>query len=154
MSEEENVCAICQEVESLETCTELSCGHTFHSHCLVGWFRENPACPLCRDDPVMEPMSVRDRASMVRRFSKTKQAPPELKRLVKTLQTKESKCKDRRQALRDFKKRHLPIFKEWNRLRNAASSAFEAADRALCHVGLYHCDDLPVPPLREARRHH
>ena len=45
-------CAICQE-----SCFEygpthkLECGHTFHTNCIVGWFRSGQkSCPICRDE--------------------------------------------------------------------------------------------------------
>jgi hypothetical protein len=143
-----SICAICQDEECSHTKMRLSCNHVFHAHCLATWFRENSACPLCRDDPVMSPVCVKERAKLVRRFSKSSRAPKDLKRLVKNLQDKEFSRKERKRAYISFKKKHSNILKELNRLRTSMGFAYGSVDNALLKLGVYHCDDMPVPPLR------
>ena len=50
----ENICSIClDEINSKEN-YELRCGHTFHTSCIIRWFREpyvKGKCPLCLDNP-------------------------------------------------------------------------------------------------------
>ena len=43
-------CSICMESILLYKQThKLSCGHTFHSNCIMSWFRsKNNTCPYCR----------------------------------------------------------------------------------------------------------
>lgn len=42
-------CPICQE--GLDDSHDLECGHTFHTNCIVAWFRSGKAsCPVCRDE--------------------------------------------------------------------------------------------------------
>lgn len=47
-------CSIC-----LEACTDaahtLTCGHTFHTQCIVRWLRASNQCPVCRDNPHATP---------------------------------------------------------------------------------------------------
>ncbi|OEL16916.1 hypothetical protein BAE44_0022062 [Dichanthelium oligosanthes] len=50
-------CSIClqdfhradPEVETpLRAMRPMPCSHAFHQHCILGWLRCNPVCPLCR----------------------------------------------------------------------------------------------------------
>lgn len=41
-------CSICYD--SMEYCTELSCGHRFHINCLNHWRTINNTCPMCRTE--------------------------------------------------------------------------------------------------------
>lgn len=145
---QEFTCSICQDEECTHTQMRLGCGHLFHAHCLALWFRENSACPLCRDDPVLEPVCVEERAKHVRRFSKTKRAPKGLKRLVQDLQNKEFSRKERKVACDKFKKKHSKIFKEMSRLKLALRCANDSVSRGMRRLGMYHCDGMPVPPIR------
>ena len=42
-----NECAICLDSMNSQTLT-ISCGHTYHSNCLLNWFEYNMTCPVCR----------------------------------------------------------------------------------------------------------
>jgi hypothetical protein len=42
-----NECAICLDSMNAQTLT-ISCGHTYHSNCLLNWFEYNMTCPVCR----------------------------------------------------------------------------------------------------------
>ena len=46
-----NVCAICLEKIKFDNNIKLKCNHTFHSQCIIKWFRTNKSgqCPCCRD---------------------------------------------------------------------------------------------------------
>jgi len=41
-----------EDVSSLNThCSRrLCCGHSFHTDCILGWFKESDVCPICRAD--------------------------------------------------------------------------------------------------------
>lgn len=42
-------CPICLEAyEASSRLIDLECNHTFHSRCIMEWFRENSTCPVCR----------------------------------------------------------------------------------------------------------
>ena len=50
----ENACSIClQEYDDdTQTYTLDSCGHKFHTKCIVDWFRRASTCPCCRNNNV------------------------------------------------------------------------------------------------------
>ncbi len=52
----ENQCSICLEEMDEHSIFELECKHTFHTKCIVGWFRttDKKTCPMCRDNPNKE----------------------------------------------------------------------------------------------------
>lgn len=54
---DDGICTVCLDTMTDEKQTvTLSCGHTFHSKCVVDVFRRGDSrCPLCRDDPHAEP---------------------------------------------------------------------------------------------------
>lgn len=41
-------CSICLEQAIPEKQVTLSCGHSFHHSCAIGWLMENNTCPMCR----------------------------------------------------------------------------------------------------------
>jgi len=42
-------CSVCQcEFELDEEAVKLPCDHTFHSDCILPWFKMNNSCPVCR----------------------------------------------------------------------------------------------------------
>ena len=42
-------CAICQDI--MNDPHDLECGHTFHTSCIVAWFRSGKSsCPICRNE--------------------------------------------------------------------------------------------------------
>ena len=46
-----SICAICaKSMDNEETYTLTECGHTFHTECIINWFRNcNIVCPFCND---------------------------------------------------------------------------------------------------------
>lgn len=43
-----NECSICLEPTNPTTDVTLSCNHTFHHKCAIGWLMTNESCPMCR----------------------------------------------------------------------------------------------------------
>ena len=44
-------CVICQDVfDKLQTIVSFTCGHCFHTECIVQWLYERKRCPLCWSD--------------------------------------------------------------------------------------------------------
>ena len=54
MENEKDVCAICLcDIDDNSVNYSLECNHTFHTKCIMKWFRKsgNGACPCCMDTP-------------------------------------------------------------------------------------------------------
>lgn len=87
---EEQICSICLETMDSQTSLTLEeCTHTFHSTCIVKWFRsQHSSCPQCRGEPnhMMSFMDATLRLKELIRISKTKQAPVKLKQAIQKLE--------------------------------------------------------------------
>ena len=90
-------CAICYEKLSTEqSYTIAECGHTFHTHCIMSWYRcGHSRCPLClgEGDSVPEEMSrpIMSRYREARFIARKKDTLPFLKRTYAHLCTFEAK---------------------------------------------------------------
>ena len=51
--EDDDVCSICLEtLDAPQTSVaKLSCGHSFHPHCVNRWIEDSASCPNCRASP-------------------------------------------------------------------------------------------------------
>ena len=155
----ENICAICQE--GMNECEhKLSCGHIFHSECIIQWFRHGPnSCPLCRDDErenkSRRPLNYFDtwaRSSYLRRKARNKNAPKELKRLVKKLKKKEDKYKNARKTLSNFRKENKEHIKKYRYLRNYTWICQRQEIEARRLVGLFSDIHYPIPIINRTTR--
>jgi len=145
------ICAICRDGLHDESmpCMTLECGHTFHASCACHWFRQgNPACPLCRDNPVLDPMSAVRRSSVVRRYANTRRAPAGLKRKVDTLRRAETKRTTLSRELKELRRSHKEVLVKVNMLRGRLHTCDRRVWQLKADVGLFHCPDVPMPPLR------
>ena len=115
----ESSCAICQNTCNSKSFYKLDCGHSFHSNCLIEAFRRDPRCPLCRDRTGVNRSSsyltMEALFKIKKKLSKRKDAPKELKRLVRMWDKKEQRIKLRKQEHVQWKKSEEG--KEYARLR-------------------------------------
>ena len=124
----ENTCSICLEdmntVSSQEIHTLTECSHKFHNSCIIQWLRTGKSkCPVCRG--VQDEKERRrfawyiDRKNMLRlvlNYSKRKDAPKELVKMVKKYDKAREKQKVCKLELRTFNKAHKDIFKKRGKL--------------------------------------
>jgi hypothetical protein len=115
-------CAIC--MQSLHVQQHISlphCKHTFHSACILEWFRSGaPRCPLCNDTTTQIPRGLGERYKLVRAFSRRKNAPTVLKTYVNRLKKTEKALVGVRRQLRELNHRHgifNEMFKERSKLK-------------------------------------
>uniref|UniRef100_A0A182N4X2 RING-type domain-containing protein n=1 Tax=Anopheles dirus TaxID=7168 RepID=A0A182N4X2_9DIPT len=47
------ICTICWESLEDGSIMATSCGHIFHSQCIVNWTNRSYHCPECRHDPTL-----------------------------------------------------------------------------------------------------
>ena len=102
-TETTNLCSICLS-ELGDNDYTLECNHTFHTKCIVEWFRKSKGnCPLCNDNPGGWPSCqigyfgrdyVNQRCGLIRRkFGRKKNCPIPLKKALDTLKDLETKHK-------------------------------------------------------------
>ena len=113
-------CAICLDEMNPSNSIELEgCTHTFHTKCVVKWFRlGNSECPLCKYVPSRRQLGYHSKQARIRtntRFARHKLAPTALKRLVKRLKRARARRKEHLKQFRVWKKSDTGI--EYKRLR-------------------------------------
>ena len=112
-----NFCSICFTSTDENICTLNECQHSFHTNCILRWFRSgNSSCPCCRSVP-LEPEfgpEKHGRYKFLRKYSNRKEAPKELKNLVEKLKKKEKYLQECNKNIREWKK--TKEGKNWQRL--------------------------------------
>ena len=114
-TETNGLCAIClSDLDNNEY--TLECNHTFHTKCIVEWFRKSKGnCPLCNDNPGGAWPScqigyfgrdyVNQRCGLIRKkFGRKKDCPIQLKKALDTLKDLETKHKVFVQEKKEFMK--------------------------------------------------
>ena len=109
MSNVENLetCAIClSELNDESKIHKIECSHSFHTECIVKWFRLGTAsCPLCNNNPnnLTDEFSffsygsrdyVNERCKTIQKISRRKDSPSELKKEFEKLKKFEADYKD------------------------------------------------------------
>lgn len=132
-----DICAICHEDLTCELYTLPECNHTFHTNCIMTWFRAptgSNKCPLCNNSGVNKlsdldnlHWSERQRAAenykRVRASSRRKDCPKHIKNMIGKLKKIENQQKERIKNFKDFKKTKFPdktadeIYKEYMKFR-------------------------------------
>lgn len=103
-------CSICLEPmeDNDASTTTLECQHTFHSSCLIPWFRRTGACPLCREaadqDERKTFRSMEAMFKLKKSLSRRKDAPKRLKQLVAIHKRKMENVKKAKREYREWKK--------------------------------------------------
>ena len=102
----ETICAICHDPLETNKYTIPECNHEYHTNCIMTWFRTGKnACPLCNNqgiNNIQQMIANTDWAQrrvayenykQLRIFSRKKEAPIELKKMVIRLKKWEKKNK-------------------------------------------------------------
>ena len=133
-----DICAICHESLNDELYTLPECNHTFHTNCIMTWFRAptgNNKCPLCNNSGINKlkdldnlHWSERQRAEenykRVRASSRRKDCPKHIKKMIEKLKKIEKIQKDRSKNFKEFKTTKFPdktaaeIYKEYIKFRS------------------------------------
>tara|TARA_B110000263_G_scaffold172750_1_gene150728 strand:- start:449 stop:784 length:336 start_codon:yes stop_codon:yes gene_type:complete len=103
MTENNNMCVICQENINNNMYELPTCGHKYHINCIISWFREyHSSCPLCNDNGIniteyINYMSLtkkgkEKRVELLKKYcdKKKNEAPRYLKNYIKELQNKKT----------------------------------------------------------------
>jgi len=101
-----DTCTIClARLDEQQTTTLQPCGHSFHTTCIVQWFRSGVSrCPLCNDVGRV-PRGIGERCKLIRAYARKKDAPPTLKSYVRRLKKAEESFADVKGKIRALKQR-------------------------------------------------
>lgn len=151
----EDVCAICMEEEGEQcgACTTLECGHTFHVHCVLHWFRyENSTCPLCRSRrDLMHANALTDaqRVGLLRRQKNT--LPTRQRRDLAKLDEASMKMREARVSLRRLRMEHRGIFKTERALQRSIINFEVTRDRLQEKLATSHVTGVPYMRWEDER---
>lgn len=96
-----------------------SCNHTFHTECILNWFRSgHRTCPLCRDlrFPNVSFMDAEHRAKYYRKAARKKNAPKALKKAVRKIINMENRKKHLYREKRKFEKENAEVIKHYQKV--------------------------------------
>lgn len=106
-------CLICHDNLCNETSHQLECGHDYHVDCIISWFRSgNVNCPYCNAKPeeigetadyYYSRADVKNKYSIIKKFSRRKNCPSYIKRKINIINKNEEKLKELKQDLKDIK---------------------------------------------------
>lgn len=119
--EGDDCCTICAGTTEGQL-TTLECGHTFHVHCALQWFRyHNNTCPNCRSNESRmrwTRKTPRQRVSVIRR---RKNLSPYMRRLIKQLDRAREARVGAREERRAFVEEYKDVLKKNMRLDSKIS---------------------------------
>ena len=113
-----DICAICHEEMKEDLYTLPECNHTFHTNCIMTWFRmkqTNNKCPLCNNEGIncisgidkthwrAQHLALENYKTL-RIQARKKDAPKQLKKMVEKLKKMEKKFKENSKSFKEFKK--------------------------------------------------
>ena len=152
--EEDCDCSICQSSEPDQACHTLQCGHSFHTECIVRWFRAgHSTCPNCRSEPTENNLiypDVMTRASLLRRHYH--RAPPELKQLIENVRKAEARYRDNSAREKEVYRENRLILKEYQTLVSKRRQSRHAIHRAKRRLGLFTSPSFPMPMITQNYR--
>jgi len=118
MNDEESVCSICYEVLT-ESDSNLECGHTFHSTCIIKWFRSGKQnCPLCNDISI-DTQNIFwgtkiETISQIKKLGRKKNCPLNIKKTLDDVKKTNIKLKTIKKDQREFQTEFKDLLKKYN----------------------------------------
>ena len=155
-----DICPICHETLESDSCpvyTLPECGHTYHTNCIVTWFRTcHKNCPLCGfipPQPVRNPS--KDLLAEIRNYGRRKSSPIWLKKLLEKRSNISTKLKEYLKSYSNFKKdetgrtfkQHVSQDRIHRRNIYKCKSKLRQMDRALVSIPI-------VPIILPKANHH
>ena len=150
------LCAICHDNLDADHAHGLPCGHAFHSKCLIAWLTRcphQPTCPMCRDDlhghrEKIPNMALRERGAYLRnRYCRRLVVPPQLKKLIGSLQRAEAVHKEVKKRVAEFRRQHGGALSEYRKLLRRESKSRHKCRERLRLLGLYNDRNETLPNL-------
>ena len=148
---EPRMCSICQtEIGAEGDAHTLPCNHCFHTSCIIQWFRSENShgtCPECRqtEPNQLSFPDIQQRCTALRRYSRRKNAPPALKKLVLQLKNAEESLAEGKRTLREHRREHQPAITQLHTLRRRNFSKCHSIRKIKRKIAYYHHESVPVP---------
>lgn len=115
----DDICSICYENLDSKPTHTLECGHTYHTDCIIKWFRSsnnsNGRCALCNSEQLANGETylipwhargyIKERVRHIRNISRRKNANPKIVKEVLKLKKIEEAHKSAKKNISAFKKR-------------------------------------------------
>lgn len=146
----DDVCAICHDTfEEGGGVHELECGHKFHTACIVPWFRNGHAsCPTCRDvRQNVCGLFWYDRARLLMRKSRNKNAPTELKLAVEKIRKVKSREQALKRELSEYKMAHKEVLAKHRQLKQRLWRSTREEYSMRRSLGMMDIVGYRLPPL-------
>ena len=112
------MCVICcNELRDDAATYTLECGHSYHTKCIVAWFRTNHnTCCLCRDvGEELRPVDMANRAKEIIRFAKHHSVSRRLSNKIKKYHQIKTQVKEHKTWKQNFENTHAHLFSTWAR---------------------------------------
>jgi len=146
-------CCICYEQIFPDTNSYIvpECQHSFHTNCIVEWFRRgNESCPKCRRRPneyFTDLWTQEARYKFNRRFAIRKTAPKDLKNAVAQLRKLERKQREEKRRYREWKQSDEG--QEHKRLSKIALKMRPRRFNRRCQIHRLHAEiaEYPIIPM-------
>jgi septal ring factor EnvC (AmiA/AmiB activator) len=123
----------------------LACKHTFHTSCIVQWFRGNSnACPLCKDENALLDLFGSRRVQCVkqiRTLARRKDCPRQIVKINNRIKKLEDELKHKRSEHTKYKKDNREVLKknrEFQRNRSQLRRRIRDAEASLFAYGQMH----------------
>ena len=129
----EEICAICHEPLENDKYKIPECNHEYHTNCIITWFRTGKnRCPLCNNEGINNMQQMEENTSWAQRrvayenykrlriFSRKKEAPSSLKKMVMKLKKWEEKQRILIKEIKETKESkhpHLTGMQIWRKFR-------------------------------------
>ena len=138
-------CSICYEPMIETNSHTLACKHTFHTSCIVQWFRGNSnACPLCKDENSFLDLFGSQRiqcVKQIRSLARRRDCPRDIVKINNKIKKLQDELKRKRSEHTKYKKDNREVLKknrEFQQKRFQLKKRIRAAENSLFAYGQMH----------------
>ena len=146
-----DTCSICLENLDEEQSFSLeTCGHTFHTKCIINWFRSSSSCPCCRNTSTTSQIPsfyLNERYRELKRVARLKNAPKDLKKLVEREKDIDEKLKIANKNYVEFRKENKEFFKDEKNLKKSKWRLYSQKREISNRIGVYQSNEYVLPNL-------
>ena len=126
------LCSICMNDDSDRQSVQLECGHSFHTECIVQWFRHhNTTCPMCRSESIEHMWSRKTPAQRIAIMNRLRHKPPHIRRRLSSIAQWRERKRSADRALKEFTSEYRDLLREYRRRCSAVRLARSTLHRMI-----------------------